>query len=57
VVDRQKAVTTFRSADERAATKRDEAMVREEQAWDNEGGHIGSTVPRRRFPADFEQRQ
>ena len=46
--NKQEALTTFRSADERAATKHDEAMVRDEQAWDNEGGHVGSTGGRDR---------
>lgn len=37
--------TAFRSAAEEADTKREnDAMKREEQAWDNEGGHMSSTA-------------
>ena len=41
--DRENAFTTFRSAAEQAATKHDEGMVRDEQAWDNEGGRVSPT--------------
>ena len=42
-----KSFTVFRSAAEEADTKREnEAMKREEQAWDNEGGHMSSTAGR-----------
>jgi hypothetical protein len=42
-----KSFTAFRSAAEEADTKREnDAMKREEQAWDNEGGHMSSTAGR-----------
>jgi len=40
-----KSFTAFRSAAEEADAKRD-AMKREEQTWDNEGGHTSSTAGR-----------
>lgn len=42
-----KSFTAFRSAAEEADTKREsDAKTREEQAWDNEGGHMSSTAGR-----------
>jgi hypothetical protein len=42
-----KSFTAFRSAAEEADTKRErDAMKREEQSWDNEGGHMSSTAGR-----------
>ena len=42
-----KSFTAFRSAAEEADTKREhDAMKREEQAWDNEGGHMSSAAGR-----------
>lgn len=42
-----KSFTAFRSAAEEADTKlANEAMKREEQSWDNEGGHMSSTSGR-----------
>ena len=42
-----KNFTAFRSAAEEADTKREnDAIKREEQAWDNEGGHMSSTAGR-----------
>jgi hypothetical protein len=39
--------TAFRSAAEEADTKREnDAMRREQQSWDNEGGHMSSTAGR-----------
>lgn len=48
-----KSFTAFRSAAEEADTKREtDATKREEQAWDNEGGHMSSTTGRiTRIPA------
>lgn len=45
--DKGRSFTAFRSAAEEAATKRDhDTMKGEEQAWDNEGGHMSSTAGR-----------
>jgi hypothetical protein len=45
--EKGKSFTAFRSAIEEADTKREnEAMKREEQALDNEGGHMTSTTRR-----------
>jgi hypothetical protein len=42
-----KSFTVFRSAAEEADTKREsDALKREEQSWDNEGGHMSSTAGR-----------
>ena len=42
-----KSLTAFRSAAEEAETKRaKDATKREEQSWDNEGGHMSSTSGR-----------
>lgn len=42
-----KSFTVFRSAAEEAETKRQSAETQhEEQAWDNEGGHMSSTSGR-----------
>lgn len=42
-----KSFTAFRSAAEEADTKREnDAIKRQEQAWDNEGGHMSSTAGR-----------
>ena len=42
-----KSFTAFRSAAEEADTKREkDAMTCQEQAWDNEGGHMSSTAGR-----------
>lgn len=42
-----KSFTAFRSAAEEADTKREkDKMKPEEQAWDNEGGHMSSTEGR-----------
>lgn len=44
---KSKSFTAFRSAAEEADTKRKmDAMTREEQEWDNEGGNMSSTVAR-----------
>jgi hypothetical protein len=44
---KDKIFTVFRSAAEEADTKREnDAMKREEQTWDNEGGHMSSTAGR-----------
>ena len=43
----RKSFTAFRSAAEEVDTKREnDAAKREEQAWDNEGGHMSSTAGR-----------
>jgi hypothetical protein len=49
---KRKSFTAFRSAAEEADMKREnDAMKREEQSWDNEGGHMSSTAGRvRHFP-------
>jgi hypothetical protein len=42
-----KSFTAFRSAAEEADTKREnDAIKRDEQSWDNEGGHMSSTAGR-----------
>ena len=42
-----KSFTAFRAAAEEAGTKREhDALKREEQTWDNEGGHMSSTAGR-----------
>lgn len=44
---KDKSFTAFRSAAEEADTKRDtDAAKRQEQSWDNEGGHMSSTAGR-----------
>jgi hypothetical protein len=44
---KEKSFTVFHSAAEEAETKREnDAMKREEQSWDNEGGHMSSTSGR-----------
>lgn len=44
---RGKNFTAFRSAAQEADTKREnDAIKREEQAWENEGGHMSSTTGR-----------
>jgi hypothetical protein len=44
---KDKVFTVFHSAAEEADTKRaNDAMKREEQSWDNEGGHMSSTAGR-----------
>ncbi|WP_341633548.1 hypothetical protein [Sphingomonas agri] len=44
---KDKSFTAFRSAAEEADTKRhSDATKREEQSWDNEGGHMSSTAGR-----------
>ena len=41
---KDKSFTVFHSAAEEADTKREnDAMKRQEQSWDNEGGHMSST--------------
>jgi len=45
--EKAKSFTAFRSAAEETDTKREnDSMKREEQAWDNEGGHMSSTAGR-----------
>jgi hypothetical protein len=50
---KDKSFTVFQSAAEEADTKREsDAMKRQEQSWDNEGGHMSSTAGRvRRVPS------
>ena len=44
---KDKIFTVFHSAAEEAHTKREnDAMKRQEQSWDNEGGHMSSTAGR-----------
>jgi hypothetical protein len=44
---KDKSFTVFHSAAEEADTKREnDAMKRQEQSWDNEGGHMSSTAGR-----------
>ena len=44
---KDRSFTVFHSASEEADNKREnEAMKREEQSWDNEGGHMSSTAGR-----------
>ncbi len=45
VDERDKSFTAFHSAAEEAETKRqNDAIKRQEQRWDNEGGHMSSTA-------------
>lgn len=50
-----KSFSAFRSAAEEADTKREKAEMKvEEQAWDNEGGHMSSTAGRVMHVPDAE---
>ena len=52
---KDKSFTVFHSAAEEADTKREnDAMKRQEQSWDNEGGHMSSTGGRVRRVASAD---
>ena len=52
---KDKIFTVFHSAAEEAATKREnDAVKRQEQSWDNEGGHMSSTAGRVRRVASTD---